>query len=416
MSEEILGTYDLEKKVEDICVVLENTEKNYGDPDIVVEIEAGLLSMISTKLAMESKTRFALVTFSNRHEVRLDFEDFSQEVFKEALYNIELSPSNKASIDVGMNSAFQVVVKSMQKLAEGKRFRIIMVSDGKFEGKGTKWQELVNISEKVGIYIDCIQLNPHYGQESNILEKIAKRTDGTYYNVNDISQMEAILTEVIPAKVQEGDNKFQSQEDRNLKGLLEVIAVDMVTVENQIKTVEQLKELLDDESEDMKCGICRMHDCAVNGAPAFSCGMFCPQCDTFYHSHCVSGWAESQKETPKTVFKCPVCFHLLKVPGSLQRIKVLNQKLKENQREPIQKGAKKFNINEIGPPAAYKFCSWCRNVFKPDEEVYSCNACGAFYHASCMDEMSKKTMNRCRVCDAQLGKSRKKSKGIERII
>ena len=89
MSEEILGTYDLEKKIEDICVVLENTEKNYGDPDIVVEIEAGILSMVSTKLAMESKTRFALVTFSNKHKVRLDFEDFSQDTFKEALYNID---------------------------------------------------------------------------------------------------------------------------------------------------------------------------------------------------------------------------------------------------------------------------------------------------------------------------------------
>jgi len=47
------------------------------------------------------------------------------------------------------------------------------------------------------------------------------------------------------------------------------------------------------------------------------------------HLHCASGWAESQKDMPSTVLKCPFCFFLLKVPGSIYRIKVLKGRLQD---------------------------------------------------------------------------------------
>ncbi|MHA1292621.1 MAG: VWA domain-containing protein [Promethearchaeota archaeon] len=414
---DILGTYDLSKKVEDTVILLENTRKAYGNPDVVVEIEAGIISMVQSKIGMESASRYALVSFSNRHNIEIDFEDFSLEAFQDALYSIELSPSNVANINLGLNAAFEVLVKNMQKLAEGKQFRIIIICQGEFEGKGKKWEELLEISSKVGIVIDTVQISEAFSSESEILKTISKRTNGYYIQCKSISDIESTLVSLAPNRVEAGEDAFQSQEDKDMKGLLEVIAADLITLEEGIKTVEDLKNLITQEDDKMKCGICHSPDCMFCKGPAFSCGAFCPECGRFFHQHCCAGWAESQKDTPKTVFKCPVCFHLLKVPATVHRISVLKENLIEHRKEPISYEIKKFNINEIGAEGAYKFCMWCRNVFNPNEIVYHCgnSSCDAFYHIDCLEEMSEKTLNRCRLCDSQLGRL-KSVAGIERII
>ncbi len=413
----ILGTYDLSKKLEDTVILIENTRKCYGNPDVVVEIESSLLNLVNTKLSLEGKARFAVITFSNKHTVELDFENFSPETFEETLYKLELSQSNIANINVGLNAAFELTAKNMQKLTEGKRFRVIIISEGEFEGKGKKWEELIEISNKVGIIIDTIQIAQTFSKPSAILETIAKRTMGLYFLVRNPSELEGITSSLAPSKT-EMDDAFQSQEDRDMKGLLEIIAAPLITLEEGIKTLEDLKKLVTQQDENMKCGICHSPDCMFCKGPSFSCGVFCPECGRFFHSHCCAGWAESQKDMPKTVFKCPVCFHLLKIPGSLHRISILKEQLLENQRQPKTYDMKKFNINEIGPKAAMKFCSWCKNVFNPKEIVFTCGApgCDSFYHSDCMEEMAKKTMNRCRTCDAPLGKGTKSVAGIERIV
>jgi hypothetical protein len=417
MADNILGTYDLEKKIEDVVILLENTRKNYGNPDRVVEIESGIMNLVQTKLTMEAKARFSLITFSNRQNIELDYEDFTLETFKNALYGIELSPSDVANINVGLNAAFEVTVKTMQKLVEGKNFRIIIISEGSFEGKGKKWEELTNVASKVGICIDVIQISSTFGSNSEILQSITKRTMGAYFFVENISEIEGVLTSLAPGKAASIDDAFQSREDRDMKGLLEVIAADLQTLEEGIKTVEDLKNLVTQADDTMKCGICHSPDCMFCKGPAFSCGAFCPECKRFFHQHCCAGWAESQKDTPKSVFKCPVCFHLLKVPGTVHRISILKDNLIQKQRHPRTLDLKKFNINEIGAAGAVKFCSWCRNVFNPNETVFNCPECGAFYHVDCMEPMLNKTLTRCRVCDTNFGKSfLKSSGGIQRII
>ncbi len=415
MSNDIVGTYDLAKKLEDIVVLVENTRSNYGNTDIVVEIEAGIMSMVDLKLSLEPKTRFALVTYSDTANTELEFEDFSRENIEQALYNIDLAETDVSDISEGMSKAFEVTVKSMQKMAEGKRFRIMIISGGSSVGTSEKWEELLNICEKVGIYIDTLQIARAFAPTDNILETISKRTESFYYKIEDISELEPMLSNLIPAKVETGADKLQSAADRDMKGLLEVIAADLISLSDGIKTVEDLKNLVNQKDE--KCGICHSPDCMFCKGPAFSCGAFCPSCNRFYHKHCCAGWAEAQKDTPKTVFKCPVCFHLLKIPGSLHRISILKQHLNDSAKLAMKHELKKININELGVKGAYKYCSWCKNVFSPNEDVYTCGGCGAFYHIDdCMDAMVEKTQNRCRLCDSPFGASVRKTAGIERIV
>lgn len=414
---DILGTYDLEKKIEDVIILLENTRANYGNPDLVVEIEAALLGMINTKMAIEPNSRFALVTFSDEANIELELKDFSPDAFNEALYEIELSENDVANIDVGMTAAFEVTVKSMQQLAEGKRFRMMVLSAGDVQfGENKKWEELTNVCEKVGVFVDTVQIAKPFAPKDEILERIAKRTESFFYFCDDISMLESMLSNLIPAKVEVGADKFQSREDRDMRGLLEYIAADLQSLDKGIKTVEDLKKIVTQEDDSMKCGICHSPDCMFCKGPAFSCGAFCPECGRFFHQHCCAGWAESQKDTPKTVFKCPVCFHLLKVPGELHRIQVLKTSLQDN--EPVLEAynIKKMNINELGIKGAFQYCSWCKNVFEPNEEIYRCENCGAFYHIDCAEEMMDKTKNRCRLCDAPIGLSVRKGSGIERIV
>ena len=71
------------------------------------------------------------------------------------------------------------------------------------------------------------------------------------------------------------------------------LRADLITLEEGIKTVADLKKLVTQEDDTMKCGICHSNDCMMCKGPAFACGVFCPECKRFFHQHCCAGWAES---------------------------------------------------------------------------------------------------------------------------
>lgn len=413
---DILGTYDLKKKLEDCVILLENTRKSYGDSDYAIETESGLLNMVQVKLQLQAKARYALVTFSNKANVELSFENFSFEAFKEALYDIELSKSPVSNLRLGLELAFQTLVKAMQQLIEGKRFRMIIISDGQFEGSSTKWEELLEKIGKVGIIIDTIEVNYGLGS-SEALENIAKRTGG-WYQICQAKDFETNLAELAVDKVEVGDEKLRTEEDRGMSALLEEIASELLSLNDGIETVADLRKLIVQEDENFKCGICHSPDCMITKSPAYADGSFCPACNRFFHLNCCAAWAESLKDTPSNVLKCPMCQQLLKVPGELHRMKVLKEELKLRlDVEGTGAEIKELNVSEIGRDGLTKVCAYCHNIFEPDGDALVCSKCGAFYHKEdCFQATLKKYIDRCKVCDSKLDMRFSTRPGIERII
>jgi hypothetical protein len=415
---DILGTYDLEAKVEDCVIVLEATQKNYGDPNRAILIEQGLKDLVATKVKYNKADRFSLVIFGETAKRVLKLEDFSVEAFNSAIEQVELL-GTKAKLVDGVALAFQETVESMQKLIEGKQFRILIVGEGQWadtdkESK-KKLSELLNVASKIQIFIDTIQVNMR--SQDVTLKMIAKETNGGYSECEPGNFTNHATSFANHKKIIE-DNT--TKEDRDLKGLLELIAKPLNTLESEITTPAKLLELITSQDQKYMCGVCYSDRCMMCKGPAYACGAFCPSCGRFYHLHCAAGWAENSTDTPKNVLKCPSCFHLLKVPGSVHRVNVLKDEFARIYEFPEMKyNAEKIKASELGKDWKSKTCAYCHGIFEDDNTtVFRCGNpnCGAVYHEQCLDKNEDQTKGRCRNCDTIMRRRFDAHRGISRIV
>jgi hypothetical protein len=249
------------------------------------------------------------------------------------------------------------------------------------------------------------------------MKRLAATTSGDYVACTPPELKSYLPSFAAPKKV---SNANMTDADRNLQGLLEIIAAPLVSIVDATTTPRQLLDLIYSDDPNMKCGICYSPFCMICRGPPYACGAYCPQCNRFFHVHCCAGWAENSKETPSNVLKCPICFYLLKVPGAMFRVKKLQAALEHsfdadpNTRHKVTK----LRAGDL-PNWQTLSCIWCRNIFEnPDSDVYQCgNAdCGAYYHEECLNRCEDVHQGRCRQCDGLLRRSQDAARGISRIV
>jgi hypothetical protein len=413
--DKIMGTYDLEKKVEDTVIMLDLTRSNYGDANRAVIIEESIQELLETKAGIGPAHRFALVGFGETAEIMLDFTDWGgTETLMQAIYDKAKVMGEQAFFMKGLQKAFQVAVSSMQKLAEGKVFRILVISEGIFAKDKQDWSELADTASKIGLYVDCVKL----GRNDDLtLKRISKTTSGDYVECAP-HELKSWLPSFAAVKKQSNIN--QTEADKNLKGLLEIIAAPLISIRENVKKPADLLALTNAKDASSKCGICYMPDCMICKGPAFACGAYCPNCNRFFHMHCAAAWSENSKDMPTGVFKCPVCFSLLKVPGALYRVKVLQSRLKDSFQPPKDRlEMEKVKAKDLGMSWATLTCTKCYGIFEsPDEEVMRCGNkdCGALYHIKCLDKVDEVRQGRCRKCDSPFRRRFDAQKGIQRVV
>jgi hypothetical protein len=155
----IMGTYDLEKKVEDTVILLELTKRNYGNPNRAVLIEEAIQELVVAKQRLGSAHRFALVGFGEKAETIIDFDTYyGPEDIMKALVEKAKILGEKSLFMVGLSAAFATAAKSMQKLAEGKIFRILVISEGEFSPEKVSWDQVTDTAAKIGLFIDAVKL------------------------------------------------------------------------------------------------------------------------------------------------------------------------------------------------------------------------------------------------------------------
>ncbi|MBD3352091.1 MAG: VWA domain-containing protein [Candidatus Lokiarchaeota archaeon] len=414
-SEPILGTYDLEKKVEDTLILLEATLKNYGDPNRAVIIEDAILQMIEAKVSAHPPDRYALLTFGETTETVMKFEDWGQKEFKERLYNNINILGARAHLVDGILAGFQELANSMMKLFEGKQFRMLIVTEGQIDHYENQqdWRELVDKCEKIGIFIDVVEITPR--PHKNILRSITAGTKGEHI----ITKLEDVVPYMVSlASRKKITSMNQSEADKNMTAFLEIIAQPLDRLDSRIKSPIDLLNFVTTEDESTKCAICHSNTCMICKGPHYACGAYCPNCGRFFHEHCFAAWAENSKDTPPSIGKCPVCFALLKVPGAMYRVKVLQGRLKGRfEPKETKYRATKIKAKELGLNGAKIACQWCRNAFDAEEDIMQCGNpnCFAYYHFDCFGDMIKQTKGRCRVCDTKQGRSYDANPVLEKI-
>jgi hypothetical protein len=331
----------------------------------------------------------------------------------QALYNNVKILGQQAFFLGGLNAAFQAAVKSMQKLAEGKVFRILIISEGLFAPEKGDWSELADISSKIGLYVDAVKLGQN---QDPTLKRITRSTAGDYVECT-IRELKNWLPSFSAVKKQANLN--QTEADKNLKGLLELIAAPLKTMREQIKTPQDLLKLVNSQDQSTKCGICYSDVCMICKGPSFACGSYCPNCARFFHIHCAAAWSQNSKDMPPNVLKCPICFSLLKVPGGMHRVQVLQGQLKELFLPPKDRvDVKKMQAKDLGANWQFETCAKCGGIFNnPDDEVLVCGneSCNARYHPDCLDTVEDDHQGRCRVCDIIIRRKYGANKGIQRV-
>ncbi len=411
----ILGTYDLEKRVEDTVILLDAKRAFIGDVTRMSIIIRGIMEHIVAKGSLDPADRFALVAFGETPKVYLKFDQFTPEAFQGALEEVEILGVQSFLAD-GILMGLQLLIGELQKLSVGKRMRMIIISDGDLHESKTPWQDTADEAKGLGVFIDALQVLD-YNHPSDIMKRCTRITGGDYILSSTVDMASNAASMAVK---KQASSTSQTTEDKNLPvALVEKIAAPLIPLSDKIKKPKELIDLVTVDSADTRCAICHSDSCMMCRGPKYACGCFCPQCGRFMHLHCASGWAESQKDMPPSVLKCPVCFFLLKVPGSIYRIKVLKGRLQDfYDTKNLKFDSKMTSIEEMGERGLTAKCAICNNVFNSGEEFFQCGnpECGAFYHQGCYNDFSRKSGDRCRVCDGRMQLRLGAHPGVQRIL
>ena len=137
-------------------------------------------------------------------------------------------------------------------------------------------------------------------------------------------------------------------------------------------------------------------------------GRYCPNCQSPYHIHCLSGWASSQKNEKlkeSGTCRCPHCFYLLKIPTEITQAEKLHTISGAHktlgQEGDIKPATLIADVATLGDEAMFNSCPVCHYIFEEGQEVVQCGntECRTLYHKDCFQKLQD---GRCKSCDTRL--------------
>lgn len=230
------------------------------------------------------------------------------------------------------------------------------------------------------------------------LRLVAELTDGSFYDGDSstatIAKWARKLGDI--KDLEEGLDVFENAPVRK-KRLMSAIAEEL-----QPLGIAEIQEIMEGKG-DLKCNICFQKTNAVYFRR-------CSYCKREMHLQCAMKWAEQDQDKDESfIFRCPFCFHLLKVDPSITKLMDL-QTMREN--------VAKYEKSKAGPSkpretAAFVLspdqilqltepCEVCGILLEDDDTVHQCANCKAPYHARCFAETMQKYQQHCRRCEFKI--------------
>ncbi len=299
-------------------------------PSRLEAAKEALTKFIRKKNDIDKDDRFALVTFATNAKIVQELTN-DPELIITALKTIK--PEGISSLGEGLAVALHVV--SDQILKQGDNInRIVVISDGK------PWLGTVDPLEKsqimgeVGVIVDTIELSAERASWGhNILESVSIL--GQYHQVANLNFLTLTLETL--------SHKKDVFELKKTTPKLHLIAEVLL---NPNELTEEISDAIrhTKKEEEEKCIVCRMVDCGICGTT--DCGRLCPYCKTYMHLCCAKKWAEESKMAESSVFRCPHCLFLLRLPeeediirkaSKTKSIQVKSEKLESKPLQPKEK-------------------------------------------------------------------------------
>jgi len=392
-----------EERLEDVVICIDSSRSMFRRdfaPSRLEAVKKAVQEFILRKNQLDNRDRVALVSFASKGNIITELSNEPDTIIP-ALE--PLKATGTTGIGEGLAVAIQLLVKEIQLLGQ-KVFRIIVISDGKPWNSTIDPYKMATLASRLKVYIDTVGISElGVAYQESILEKIATETKGEYSRVFETQSLIGVLTNLTAKKeIPYSETQRRAITDATV---LNIIAGDLFRPAEASEDQTELVNLILGK-EKKKCIICYQYDCPTCHGPFFSCGRFCSNCKAPMHLHCASDWAEnSPPEKNPTIFRCPRCFFLLKVPESVQRLR--RAQPKSSYDLPVEQEITRFAlITKETDELASAVCVYCHMIFDFETDrnprIYLCTSCGTYYHAKCLEEWLAKGESACRVCGKRI--------------
>ncbi|MFX1294367.1 MAG: VWA domain-containing protein [Promethearchaeota archaeon] len=390
-----------EERLEDIVICMDISRSMFRRDFIPSRLEAvkkAIQEFVIRKNQVDVRDRVALVAFSSKGNIITELTN-EADVIIASLKPIKAYGTT--GIGEGLAVAIQLLVKEIQLLGQ-KTFRIIIISDGKPWASTINPFKMATLASRMSISIDTIGISElGIPYDESVLEKISVDTKGEYSRVFETQSLIEVMSTLSSKKdISYTDAQKKAVTDATI---LNIIAGELFRPAEASEDQTELINLIMGK-EKTKCIICYQYNCTTCRGPFFSCGRYCSNCKAPMHLHCASDWGvNSPPENNPTIFRCPRCYFLLKVPESVQLVKKVHGKRKSELPKKVE--AVRFAlITRETEEIASAVCPCCHMIFdfSTDPKSYLCTNCGTYYHVKCLEDWLAKGEGACRVCGRRI--------------
>ena len=372
---------------------------DYAPNRLVCSVDA-LKKLISKRSTQDASSAFAIVNFSDKPKKIIDFTNDKNGLFK-VLDDLEFS--GKSALGEALGLSIKLIISELRKLA-AKIPRILVISDGNFTTTSIDPLKMARLAQGLNVKIDTFRL----GELSplNILKRMSDLTGGNYYYNNDPQSLLQSAHDLANSNIKTyGDGTTSIIEN---PAFLRKIAANLLRVQDLTKDQEQRLLQMRGEVDYKKCSICFSDVNPYTKSSFYVSGRYCPNCQTPYHIHCLSVWANSQKDRKMILagtVRCPHCFYLLKIPTEVSQVQKLTSLVKPRIRAkkepelPELSHVELVKFGDLDSDAMLNSCPVCNFIFEEEQNILKCGNCQSLIHEKCFKDL---TQSRCKNCGVKL--------------
>ncbi|MFX0074312.1 MAG: VWA domain-containing protein [Candidatus Hermodarchaeota archaeon] len=392
-----------ERHPENIVICIDTSRSMYRadyKPNRLISSIEAVKKLIHERLAEDDSTAFAVVNFSNKPKKIVDFTSITSVIF-EALDS--LKASGRSVMGEALGLSIKLIISELRKI-EAKIPRILVISDGNFTNMSVDPLKMARLAQGLNIKIDSFRL----GELSplNTLKRMSDLTGGNYYFNNDNQSLLQAAHDLAVSNIKTyGDSTTSIIEN---PAFLRKIAADLLRVQDLTKDQEQRLLQIRGLADYKKCSICFSDENPYTKSSFYISGRYCPNCQTPYHVHCLSSWANSQKDRKMKQagsVRCPHCFYLLKIPTEVSQAQKLTSlakpiiKANKEPEPPELSHVEQVGFRDLDSEAIYSSCPVCHFIFEEGQIILKCANCNTLYHDHCFKDL---TESRCKNCGVKL--------------
>ncbi|MBY9006448.1 MAG: VWA domain-containing protein [Candidatus Lokiarchaeota archaeon] len=369
---------------------------DYSPSRLVCCISA-LKKLVKERFRIDPSSSFAIIRFSNNAEKLLNFTNIEEDIFK---ILDSLSIKGTSAIGEALALSIKLIIEELRKIA-AKVHKILLISDGNYTKTAVDPLKMARIAQGLSIKIDTFRLSS--GGKLNILKRLSDVSSGKYYYNNDEITLIDSAVGFANSNIKSSGKIVNSVQN---PAFLRKIAANLLRVQDLTKDQEQRVKQIKGLADYKKCSICFSDKDIVTKGSFYLTGRYCPNCQTPYHIHCLSQWAESSgnaKLRSSGTCRCPHCYYLLKIPTEVsqaQRLKILTEMQSSTVPGPKSievVSALKIKASFLGDEALYNSCPVCNMIFEENQEIVKCGKykCGMLYHFDCFSKLHNSICKNC---------------------